>query len=80
MSVRGKFHCNSIEVHPNWMHKGEKTHVVKLTAVGDDGTAENKRFAAATPSGSIEMTVDNPQAQVFEPGKEYFVDFTPVES
>jgi len=49
---------------------------VKLSAVYGNGE-ENKTYAKATPSASVEMTVDNPEAHgAFVPGREYYVDFT----
>lgn len=70
MTVRAKF----------WVReKVENPHqtVVKLAAVcrGED----NKAWAAATPVGSIEMTVLNKvAADALVTGEEYFVDFTPA--
>lgn len=53
---------------------------VKLNAVYDDGTPENQRYSRWTPAGTIEMQISNPSASdVFVPGKEFYVDFTPVE-
>lgn len=40
-------------------------------------TPENKAFFAATPSLSIE--VGTAAADVFEVGKDYYVDFTPAD-
>lgn len=45
-------------------------------------TPEDNSWARATPAGSINLTVDNPEsAAEFEArkGKAYFVDFTPIE-
>jgi hypothetical protein len=54
-------------------------HGVKLTAVYGD-SPENKAFFAATPSGVVEMSVVKPEvAAAFELGKEYYVDFVPVD-
>lgn len=69
--VRAKFQVTSINQH-SWGGK-----VFGLTAVYDDGIEENKRFAKATPSGSMEMQIDNPPAaEFFELGKSYYLDFT----
>lgn len=70
-----------------------KVYVAEKTPPSDDGTVygitmyavvdgseENKKFFAATPSGSINLGTINPEAAAqFEPGKEYYVDFTPAE-
>jgi hypothetical protein len=50
---------------------------VRANAVyGGQAGSENASFAAATPSGTFELTVDNPAVQdFFEPGAEYYVTF-----
>jgi hypothetical protein len=72
--VRGKFTLNSTTNHSY----GGQTF--NFSAVYDTGTEENKRFAKATPSGTLQMTVDNPPAQAFfELGKSYYLDFSKAE-
>lgn len=45
----------------------------------DDPGHPNKVFWEATPSGKIEMQINNlSAAQQFEVGKEYYVDFSPA--
>jgi hypothetical protein len=70
MQTRGKFHCQS-EKRVYW---NSDVRVYSFAAVCNDGTPENERYHRYTPSGSIEITVDNPSVS-FEPGKFYFVDF-----
>lgn len=41
------------------------------------GSDENKRFFALTPSGSVTLTTVS--EDLFEPGKDYYIDFVPVE-
>lgn len=74
MSVRAKFRCSSVEdFGPG------KTRSYKFNASVDKaGIPEAEQFTKYTPSGSLTISVDNP-AVVFVPGKEYFLDFTPVE-
>jgi hypothetical protein len=44
------------------------------------GSVENEEFFKTTPSGKIEMSIKNPEAmKQFEVGKEFYVDFTPVQ-
>jgi len=71
--TRGKFQCYS-DKRVYW---NKDVHVYTFQAVCNDGTPENERFHKYTPSGSIEITVDNPNV-VLEPGKFYYVDFTEV--
>lgn len=70
--TRAKFQCNWIKDH------GNGTRIVQLGVVYSrvEGT-ENHDFTKATPSGHIEMQIDNPLAAVqFKPGRWYHVDFT----
>lgn len=53
---------------------------VILSAVSYEGSDENKQFFASTPNGQIRLTMTNPAVfEKFAQGKEYYVDFTPVE-
>ena len=73
--VRGKFQL--IEVRSHSYTPSAKTLV--FSTVYDTSTPENARFTKATPSGRLEMTVDNPAAlEAFELGKFYYADFTPA--
>lgn len=72
--VRCKMKCVARNNH---MYYGTTPQsVVKLQAVCDE---LNKSWASCTPSGSIELTIDNPAAyDSFVLGHHYFVDFTPA--
>lgn len=59
----------------NQYEQGKKD--ITLLAV-TDGSEENKKYWAATPAGSIHLSVLNPEAE-FEAGAEYLVEFTKVE-
>lgn len=50
----------------------------KLTPVFGGGTnAEDNTYSKATPSGKLELQIDNPAAKgFFVPGKKYYVDIT----
>jgi len=74
--VRAKFRCNTA------VPLGDATDTraprsFKFNAVTDDGTPENERYHTATPWGSLELSVDNPAVSV-EPGRAYYLDFTPA--
>jgi hypothetical protein len=76
-AVVAKMQCNSID-SSRW-GKTQQTHKVHLGAIyGKEG--ENKDFADATPSGSCWMQIDasRPALAFFEPGKKYYVTFTPA--
>lgn len=72
-TTRAKFRCNSVT---DYGHGKE----VALDVVCDPkGNGENANFTKATPSGSIKMRIDNPEAAVqFMPGTEYYADFSAV--
>lgn len=71
MNVRAKFRVNSIETDVNGS-------TVKMSPV-TSGSDENKTFFKWTPSGDLRMGVVNPEvAEVFKPGVEFYVDFTPA--
>lgn len=74
MSVRAKFTLDSIT-----KHRWGTTTVLKFQAVCADEVPENQRYHKYTPSGSLEISVDNPAAvEQFELGKSYYLDFTPA--
>lgn len=74
--VRGKFKLQQIRQHA-WSGDGR---TLVFNAVYDPDLPEDQKYAQATPTGDIEMHVDNPAAlQQFELGKAYYVDFTPAE-
>ena len=73
--VRAKMVLQSTTDHNGWPGK-----TLKFTCQYDSNTPEDQRFQKATPSGSCEMSVDNPAALAqFQLGKAYYVDFTPAE-
>jgi len=76
MATRAKFQCVSIEDYGQ--SKKVNLSAVYEGSLGDN--VENRRFTQATPWGEIKMTVDNPAASCqFQPGKQYYVDFNPVD-
>jgi len=49
-----------------------------MNAVHGNGE-ENKSYSNATPCAMFEMQITNPNAfGFFQPGQEYYVDFTPA--
>lgn len=77
-SVRAKFKVTSIvktQLSPTY----EQTKIV-LEPQYDQKIAEDVSFAKATPTGRMEMQIDNPIAIERMPiGTVFYVDFTPVE-
>lgn len=74
MIVRAKFQLQQITESA---HSSGKTF--KFTAVSADGIPENERYHKYTPSGTIELWVDNPPAvEQWKLGEQYYIDFTPA--
>jgi hypothetical protein len=71
--VRAKFYVESVTPYT------DDATTVLLRAV-TSGSEENKSFWKYTPSGTIQMTISNPNAAAeFEDGQEYYIDFTLAE-
>jgi hypothetical protein len=52
--------------------------VVRMNPSYENGV--NKAFWEATPTGSLEMQINNPAVfDFFRPGRKFWLDFTPVE-
>ena len=76
MSVRGKFRVQKV-AKTCWGTEGSAE--ITFGAEYDPTIAEDKKYAQATPSGSITMYVDNPKAvEQLTIGKYFYVDFTEV--
>ena len=83
MNVRAKFYCTSVTRMMGTANNPEtgkyESCVVfdyKFNAVSS-GSDENKKFFASTPSGS--MSLSSVRDDLFEVGKEYYLDFSPAE-
>lgn len=78
MTVRAKMKCYAVQ---RLMDGKPDTEVaeIRMMPVYDDGDPANKTWSKATPSGEVRLFITNPAAiDAFEPGKSYFVDFTPA--
>lgn len=74
-NVRAKFVCTGVQDFPENENKS-----ISLTPV-ISGSEENKSFAKYTPSGNVFLSIsyETEASNFFEQGKEYYLDFTPVE-
>lgn len=73
MAVRAKFKCTETAIRTD----GSKVTLEPVTG----GSPENEKFFRYTPWGKIEIgTVNREAAELFVPGREYYVDFTPAEN
>lgn len=76
-TVRAKFKVQSITRQAGWSGSGE-LQTIKLHPV-TSGSDENKAFYAATPAGSIDLSVVPKEVgDQFNIGQEFYVDFTPA--
>ena len=74
MSIRAKFRCIS-----ETRHSHTEAVTVRFQPMYDPDLPEDQRYSKYTPSGSLEMYVDNPAVQ-FEVGADYYLDFTKVDA
>jgi hypothetical protein len=82
--VRAKFRVNSITRQQFSVWKDGKTIPQEVQTIAlvpvCDGSEENKKFFASTPTGKIELgTINLESAQQIELNKDYYIDFTPAE-
>lgn len=76
--VRAKFKCISTTRTSHTPGQKDVPVTYRFQPMYDDTVPEDQRYAKYTPSGSLEMLVDNPGVE-FELGRDYYLDFTPVE-
>lgn len=87
MAVRAKFYVTYKTPRPPIEGEtagGADIHMAAVSgdydAEGNNAAEENRIFGKWTPNAHLEMGVDNPAAAAqFEPGKTYYLDFTPAE-
>lgn len=76
-STRCKFHCNKVE---NLEYGGVIVHLGAVYPNKDvDGYehGEDHAFFNATPSGTLQMQIQNPYgAELFQPGDDFYLDIT----
>ncbi len=78
MKTRCKFSCYSVK-HQIYGGKTVSVEAGLGPVYSADLTSENRKFWEATPSGKLELTINNPAAfECFEAGKEYYIDITPA--
>ena len=76
MTVRAKFYVSKLDPYSPPSTGGE---VVLFPVYSEDPNHENKKFWDATPSGTIQMIINNPAAfERFTMDKQFYVDFTPA--
>lgn len=79
MTIRCKMVLNSIARTRGWGPSSPELQALAFTAVGD-GSEENKKFFAMTPSGKLEVSTVNADAVAsLELGKSYYIDIVESE-
>ncbi len=74
MTIRAKLQVTAITSH---VYTGGKT--IRLSACYDQSTPEDQRFCEATPSGHLEMLIDNPAVlSMLELGQYFYIALIPV--
>lgn len=73
MKTRAKFKCETVTKKRHWDKLKGFLYDVELVPVMC-GSEENKQFYEASPGGKI--TLQTIKDHGFEPGKEYYIDFT----
>jgi hypothetical protein len=69
MKILAKFECGTVQAL-------KEQETVSLSAVNGKNETANAQWAKYTPSGSVTLTINNPEArQKFAPGKFYLVTF-----
>jgi hypothetical protein len=76
MTIRAKFRLMS---ETRTAYNTEQRLLTFQPMYDPDLIAEDRSFAKATPSGKLEIHVDNPNAG-FVLGQDYYLDFTQVPS
>ncbi len=73
-NIRAKFKCESV----NETEANKEAELCVVTT----GSEENKSFSKYTPCGRIRINIDKDTeaANLFVPGKEYYVDFTEADA
>jgi hypothetical protein len=76
MAVRAKFRLTSIQQHANMAGK-----TYRFQPQYDTSIPEDQRYSKYTPSGELQLYVDNPAVEEQWPiGSDFYLDFTPAEA
>lgn len=79
MKIRAKF---MLQEHRIFGYGSpHRTHTFIFRPQYDTSIPEDRRFALATPTGEMSITVDNPtvlEAWMGQEGKQFYLDFTPA--
>lgn len=74
--VRAKYKCTEVIKRESYNNSNKKFVYTAKFYVVTSGSEENNKFFEYTPSGNID--IGTYKEDVFEVGKEYYVDFTKI--
>jgi len=75
MTIRSKFQLQ--EIRQNSYNKEQRTYI--FSCIYDQSIPEDQRFYVATPTGRLEITVNNPVViDQWKLGEYYYFDTVPV--
>lgn len=74
--TRCKFKCHEVSKIVDFYNSEKFLYTAKFSPV-TSGSEENKKFFAATPSGSL--SIGTYSEDLFMPGKEYYLDISDVQ-
>lgn len=74
--TRAKFKVETKNAYPD----GKGANIEMRAVYSEDPNHENKAFWDATPSGYLQMSIKSSAAEMFEVGKEYYLDISPADN
>ena len=78
--ARGKMRVQEVVLCDTYHPDEPGDEVIKLCCQYDESDPEDTKFSKATPSGSMELRISNPNLiSKFQPGQIYYVDLTPAD-
>ncbi len=77
MLMRAKVQVQSVTKYAHPQETVKMTAVCGKAPFGPAGESEDNTFARFTPSGTVELSITNPDlAGKIKPGQKFYVDFT----
>ena len=77
--IRGMFRVMKVTIEPTYPMPSCSETVLLEAVLGNEPIPEAERYHKATPSGSLEIRIDNPDAQqLLQAGGFYYLDLTPA--
>jgi hypothetical protein len=79
--MRAKMQVSSVESFQGGAEKVNYSCVTGTAPFGPNGESEDNTFARYSPSGTLTITITNPDLKgTIQPGQKFYVDFTPADA